>query len=75
DKKLQLADFGIAKQISSKKGYHDEPLGTMSYMAPELMLEDVDSIKYGEKVDVWAVGVVTHELLTLKTPFRSVIGS
>lgn len=39
------------------------------------MLEDVDSIKYDEKVDVWAVGVVTHELLNLKTPLRFVDAS
>lgn len=42
------------------------------YMAPELFRSDDADLKYGEKVDVWAVGVVTHELLACVTPFRSV---
>lgn len=42
------------------------------YMAPELLRSDDADLKYGKKVDVWAAGVVTHELLACVTPFRSV---
>lgn len=42
------------------------------YMAPELFRSDDADLKYGKEVDVWAVGVVTHELLACVTPFRSV---
>ena len=37
-------------------------------MAPELLQEPVRKIN--EKVDIWAVGVMTHFLLTGQYPFR-----
>ena len=37
-------------------------------MAPELLQDRVEFIS--EKVDIWAVGVLTHYLLTGEYPFR-----
>ncbi|CAM9676338.1 unnamed protein product, partial [Ectocarpus fasciculatus] len=68
--KLLLADFGLSKKLSDEHGFLTDAVGTKPYMAPELFRSDDADLKYGEKVDVWAVGVVTHELLACVTPFR-----
>jgi len=41
--------------------------GTPLYMAPELWQED---LAYDSKVDIWAVGVVLHEMLYGALPFK-----
>jgi serine/threonine protein kinase len=40
--------------------------GTPLYLAPEL----INSDNYNESVDVWALGVLTYELLTNEIPFK-----
>ncbi len=40
------------------------------YMAPEVLNDGMPRTGYNESVDMWAVGVVLHELLTGRTPFR-----
>ena len=40
-------------------------LGTPHYMAPEITKKQA----YGNKVDVWSVGVVAHTILTGQVPF------
>jgi serine/threonine protein kinase len=37
-------------------------IGTSYYMAPELIKEDGG--RYGQEVDVWALGLVFYEMLT-----------
>ncbi|CAM9668855.1 unnamed protein product, partial [Ectocarpus sp. 13 AM-2016] len=69
-KKLLLADFGLSKKLSDEHGFLTDVVGTKPYMAPELLRSDDADLKYGKKVDVWAAGVVTHELLACVTPFR-----
>lgn len=39
--------------------------GTPDYLAPEL----VTSTPYDDKIDNWAVGILTYELLTGASPF------
>lgn len=41
--------------------------GTLPYMAPELV-SDPDHVS--EKADVWSLGMVLWEMLTLQTPFQ-----
>ena len=61
---VKLTDFGFATYFQS-----DQPetlsLGSPLYMAPELCEER----SYDNKVDVWAVGVITFVLLTGSAPF------
>ena len=43
-------------------------LGTPMYMAPEIIKKEV----YNEKVDIWAIGIITYILLTgEENPFNA----
>ena len=45
-----------------------DKIGTPSYMAPELWMED--DKKYDSSVDMWALGVVCYMLLSGTRPFH-----
>ena len=61
---IKLTDFGFACVHDENEGL-DTVLGSPFYMAPEL----VKRKNYGPGVDVWAVGVIAHTLLTGCVPF------
>ena len=42
-------------------------VGTIQYMAPELLDPSTDT--YDHKVDIWSLGMVLYEMLTLETPY------
>lgn len=65
--RVKLLDFGIARLIS---GVHDltatgQLIGTPRYMAPE-QVRGLRNI--GPAVDIWALGCVLYEVLTLQPP-------
>ena len=43
-------------------------LGSPLFMAPELIRNEQN---YNEKVDIWALGCFTYQLLSRKNPFNS----
>ena len=55
----KVTDFGFAKTMDRDKK-ETLSLGTPLYMAPEL----VTRRPYDSKVDIWALGVITHIILT-----------
>lgn len=61
----KLADFGFAlieDQIESIiKRFN---VGTPLYMAPEILLKN----QYSEKSDIWALGIMTYELIFKSIP-------
>ena len=61
----------IKKSMSSKHEsynlYSDHAVGTPLYMAPEIW----SSKQYSKAADVWAIGIILHEIATLKHPFTS----
>ncbi|HEY2703274.1 MAG TPA: serine/threonine-protein kinase, partial [Candidatus Dormibacteraeota bacterium] len=62
----RLSDFGIARLTTGPGLTRTTGLiGTPEYMAPE-MAEQVDA---GPPADIYAAGIVLHELLTGRTPF------
>ena len=61
---IKLTDFGFANFLDSKTKF-TQVLGSPLYMAPEVIKEE----SYDEKVDLWAVGVIAHILLTGLPPF------
>ncbi|WNZ62481.1 serine/threonine-protein kinase [Myxococcus sp. MxC21-1] len=66
---VKVVDFGISKVRKLEGGTLTEAgaiLGTAGYMAPE----QVSGGAVDAKADVYAMGVLTYELLTGTTPFR-----
>ena len=80
DLRVLLGDFGLT--MSSHQESAISPVGTVEYMAPEVLaLPPVDMIMSkaidpltirpnDDKVDIWALGVTLFELVTGKLPFN-----
>eukprot|EP01102_Stenamoeba_stenopodia_P005625 TRINITY_DN1636_c0_g1_i1.p1 TRINITY_DN1636_c0_g1~~TRINITY_DN1636_c0_g1_i1.p1 ORF type:complete len:595 (-),score=151.05 TRINITY_DN1636_c0_g1_i1:45-1829(-) len=65
---LAIGDFDTAKKVSMKT--HAKTLvGTPPYMAPEVLLSN-NTDPYTFKADVYSLGMVMYELLTLKLPYE-----
>ena len=58
---MKLADFGSCRGIYSKQPY-TEYISTRWYRAPECLLTDG---YYGYKMDLWGVGCVLFEVISL----------
>lgn len=64
----KLADFGLAKMADSGDITTGQPrLGTLKYMAPEIF----SGAEGGRAADIYALGTVFYELLTLVHPFET----
>ena len=62
---MQLGDFGLSRSLSTFTHFAQTVVGTPHYMAPEVL----SSSPYAHAADVWSVGIILFELLTLKRPF------
>ena len=60
----KVTDFGFAQYVQPE-GQDNIKIGTPLYMAPEILNEN----SYDNKIDIWAIGVLTTELLTGHPPF------
>ncbi|XP_026669601.1 cGMP-dependent protein kinase 1-like [Ceratina calcarata] len=60
----KLTDFGSSKRIGAYKT--KTFIGTPEYLAPEI----IQSKPYNQAVDLWALGIVTYEILLQRTPFE-----
>jgi serine/threonine-protein kinase len=67
DGEAKLMDFGIARAGSSKLTATGFVIGTPQYLAPEILAD----ASYSPKSDVWALGVLTYELLAGASPFAA----
>lgn len=68
--RIKVLDFGLAKAVQEEYLTDEKPedakrvVGTLAYTAPEQRRkQEVDL-----RADIYAVGLVMHELLTLRTP-------
>lgn len=62
---VKIGDYGLSKFISSsRRGGQTESVGTFHYMAPEVGRGD-----YGKEIDIYALGVMLHEMVTGRVPF------
>lgn len=69
DPQLNLIDFGLSKHFAHTGELHCEAVGTPYTAAPEIIRG-----QYDEKVDIWALGVITFLLLSGETPFGGIDG-
>ena len=61
---VRIADFGLARYVTSLQKPLTREVETLWYRAPEIML---GKKKYGYGIDVWAIGCIFAELF-LKRP-------
>jgi len=64
---LLLTDFGLSKVAVDGDDHCNSVLGTIEYMAPEVILGN----HYGNAVDWWSLGALGYDLLTGSPPFQA----
>ena len=61
----KLGDFGFSTKCQQSALFDRVNVGTPLYMPPEAL----NLNKYSPKSDIFAIGIILHELLTGKTPW------
>lgn len=65
---LKICDFGVGKQIKSRREIMYDQCGTPAYIAPEILK---GSGYEGPPVDFWSAGVVLYAMLSGTVPFKA----
>ena len=64
---IKIADYGSSKRLNSlSKNYCNSKVGTLIYMAPEILKGE----KHNYKCDLWSIGVIIYRLKFIKSPFN-----
>ena len=69
---VRIGDFGIAKRVQMNETALRTMTGTQAYMAPEMfpyLVDDREEHTYTQAVDIWALGIMLYQMLTLEFPF------
>ena len=65
DGDIRILDFGLSK-ISTPNEKCTEPYGTLTYCAPEIILDE----PYNKEVDMWSLGIMTYLMISGRLPFN-----
>ena len=73
---LKIIDFGTAHQWTAESTAMHERVGTLNYMAPEVLRanEQDPATYYNELCDMWSLGVIAYLLCCFEQPFLQQIG-
>ena len=63
---IKIADFGFARAFSVPVGRVTQPVQTLWYRAPEILLR---SPAYNAPIDIFALGAIMSELYTMRPLF------
>jgi NIMA (never in mitosis gene a)-related kinase len=66
DGSAKLGDMNVSK-LTDMKGLNYTQTGTPYYASPEVWKDH----PYSVKSDIWSLGCVLYEMITLKPPFRA----
>jgi len=64
---VKIGDLGVAKLLGTSTAFANTVVGTPYYLSPELC----EDKPYNDRSDVWALGVLLYECLTLRHPFEA----
>jgi len=70
-KHIKLADWGYAQIMGSNTRQLTRFVGTLNYMAPEILSRK----PFNEKADIWSAGVIAFILLCGFPPYDTVVGA
>lgn len=62
---IKLGDFGIARVLQHTSDWAKTAIGTPYYLSPEIW----QNMPYNQKSDVWSLGCILYEMVTLKHAF------
>jgi len=69
---IKIGDLGSVKNLNESVAKSD--VGTPLYMSPEMIkFKNDKTINITTKTDIWSIGLVIYELLTLKRLFKQTI--
>ncbi|CAG9567458.1 unnamed protein product [Danaus chrysippus] len=68
DGEVKLTDFGLSCQLSGNQETTRTSIGSPGWMAPEAVT--VSEEGYGNRVDVWALGICTIEMVDGVAPYE-----
>ena len=63
---IKLGDFGTARMLSDEESFALSVVGTPFYLSPEI----IKNQPYSFYSDIWSLGVLLHEMCSLKPPFN-----
>ena len=67
---VKVGDFGISKMLAMSQGLAATQCGTPLYMAPEMCRGEM----YTRSADIWGLGCILYELMTLQQPWLQQLG-
>ncbi|XP_076177941.1 STKc_myosinIII_N_like and MYSc_Myo21 domain-containing protein ninaC [Ptiloglossa arizonensis] len=72
DGEVKLVDFGLSRMVQGEMGKRYTCIGSPCWMAPEVATSKPHNAKsgYGNRADVWAIGITAIELADGKPPFQ-----
>jgi serine/threonine-protein kinase len=67
DGSIKVTDFGVAKVLEAAHAPSTQSVGTLTYLSPE----QIDARVVDHRADLYALGLVLHEMLAGEPPFRA----
>jgi beta-lactam-binding protein with PASTA domain/tRNA A-37 threonylcarbamoyl transferase component Bud32 len=65
DGRIKIGDFGLARAVNNNTATGQALLGTVAYLSPELVTRGIADARS----DIYALGIMTYEMLTGEQPY------